>query len=128
MARVTIEDCLERGYNKFMLVHLVSKRVIQLRKGKEPLISASNREIVTALREIAANEIGLRTINDVSEANSEIEYNASAGTKLEADSQKESGMESEASTSDSLGKEAEIPENDVDLQPTENEDTTNTTQ
>ena len=127
MARVTIEDCLEIGYNKFMLVHLAAKRVIQLRKGKEPLISASNREIVTALREIAARKIGMRTINDVSEANPEIEYSASAGTKLEIESQKESGMESEAATSDSLGKEAEVLENNGDPQPAENEDTPDTT-
>jgi DNA-directed RNA polymerase subunit omega len=126
MARVTIEDCLERGYNKFMLVHLAAKRVIQLRKGKEPLISASNKEIVTALREIAASKIGMRTINDVPEANSEIEYSASAGTELETVSEKESGMESEASTSDSYGKDAEISENEVNPQPVENEDTTDT--
>jgi DNA-directed RNA polymerase omega subunit len=31
MARVTIEDSLKKGYNKFMIVHLAAKRVIQLK-------------------------------------------------------------------------------------------------
>jgi DNA-directed RNA polymerase subunit omega len=127
MARVTIEDCLERGYNKFMLVHLAAKRVIQLRKGKEPLTSTSNREIVTALREVAAKKIGMRTINDVLKANSEIEYNASSGTESEAESQKENGMEFEAITSDSLRREAEIQDDNENPQPSENEDTPDTT-
>lgn len=60
MARITIEDCLKTGYNKFELVHLAVKRVIQFRKGKKPLLTTTNREIVTALREIAAGKIKMR--------------------------------------------------------------------
>jgi DNA-directed RNA polymerase subunit omega len=63
MARITIEDCLKAGYNKFSLVHLATKRVLQLRKGKEPLISASNKEVVIALREIAAGKVRVREDN-----------------------------------------------------------------
>ncbi len=63
MARITIEDCLKAGYNKFGLVHLATKRVFQLRKGKEPLISASNKEVVIALREIAAGKVRVREDN-----------------------------------------------------------------
>jgi len=63
MARITIEDCLKAGYNKFNLVHLATKRVFQLRKGKEPLISASNKEVVIALREIAAGKVRVREDN-----------------------------------------------------------------
>jgi len=47
MARITIEDCLKTGYNKFMIVHLAVKRVSQFRKGKEPLLTTTNKEIVT---------------------------------------------------------------------------------
>jgi DNA-directed RNA polymerase subunit omega len=39
--------------NRFELVHLASKRAKQLIKGSKPLTKSSNREIVTALREIA---------------------------------------------------------------------------
>jgi DNA-directed RNA polymerase subunit omega len=61
MARVTIEDNLKKGYNKFILVHLAAKRVIQLKKGKEPLVECDNREIVTALREIEENKVKVRS-------------------------------------------------------------------
>jgi len=55
MARVTVEDCLEKVDNRFLLVMLASKRVKQLYKGAHPLIDPkNNRLVVTALREIAA--------------------------------------------------------------------------
>ena len=69
MARITIEDCLKTGYKKFMLVHLAAKRVIQFRKGKEPLLTTTNREIVTALREIAAGKITMRENSNLIEDN-----------------------------------------------------------
>ncbi len=59
MARVTVEDCLEKVENRFQLVILAAKRVKQLYKGAHPLIeSKNNRQVVTALREIAAGKIG----------------------------------------------------------------------
>jgi len=67
MARITIEDCLKFGYNKFTLVHLTAKRVIQLRKGKEPLIDTSNKEIVTALREIEAGKVRIKESDNLLE-------------------------------------------------------------
>lgn len=58
MARVTVEDCLEKVDNRFMLVMMAAKRVKQLYKGARPLIeSRNNRQVVTALREIAAGKI-----------------------------------------------------------------------
>lgn len=54
MARVTIEDCLQRVDNMYELVHLATKRTRQLYKGADPLVKSKNRLIVTALREIAA--------------------------------------------------------------------------
>ncbi len=60
MARVTIEDCLEQVDNRFALVHLAAKRVRQLNKGAPVLLDerVKNKEIVVALREIAAGKIG----------------------------------------------------------------------
>lgn len=57
MARITVEDCLEKVPNRFELVMLASKRAKQLFKGAKPLLETDNREIVTALREIAAGKI-----------------------------------------------------------------------
>jgi len=57
MARITIEDCLEKVENRYELVHLTTKRVKQLKEGASPLVHSKNKEIVTALREIAAGKI-----------------------------------------------------------------------
>ena len=57
MARITIEDCLEKVENRYELVHLTVKRVKQFKDGAEPLIKSKNKAIVTALREIAAGKV-----------------------------------------------------------------------
>lgn len=58
MARITVEDCLERVENRFSLVLVAAERTKQLVKGREPLIQNDddNKEVVTALREIAAGK------------------------------------------------------------------------
>ncbi len=48
---------MEHVENRFELVHLAAKRTKQLVKGARPLIKSSNKEVVTALREIAAGEV-----------------------------------------------------------------------
>lgn len=58
MARVTIEDCLKNVDNRFSLVHLAAKRVRQVREGADLLVKSSkNEDVVTVLREIAANRV-----------------------------------------------------------------------
>jgi len=57
MSRITVEDCLQRVTNRFELVMLASKRARRLFKGAKPLIDSDNREVVVALREIAAGKV-----------------------------------------------------------------------
>lgn len=57
MARITVEDCQERVDNRFLLVQMAIKRVRQYREGYEALLDTSNKEVVTALREIAAGKV-----------------------------------------------------------------------
>ena len=57
MARVTVEDCLEREENRFALVVLAATRTRQLMKGGTPLIHSKNKAAVTALREIATGRV-----------------------------------------------------------------------
>ena len=57
MARVTIEDCLDKISNRFTLVILVAKRLRQLLKGDQPLVTADNKQVVIALREVAAGKL-----------------------------------------------------------------------
>lgn len=58
MARITVEDCLEIVPNRFSLVLVAAERSKQLLKGGGPLIDNQddNKEVVTALREIAAGK------------------------------------------------------------------------
>ena len=57
MARVTVEDCLEREENRFALVVLAAQRTRQLMKGATPLVHSKNKSAVTALREIASAKV-----------------------------------------------------------------------
>lgn len=58
MARVTVEDCLEKLSNRFSLVHLVSKRAKQLMRGAHAVVThKDNKSIVTSLREVAAGKV-----------------------------------------------------------------------
>ncbi|MEZ4371558.1 MAG: DNA-directed RNA polymerase subunit omega [Polyangiaceae bacterium] len=57
MARVTVEDCLEKEENRFALVVLAANRARQLMKGADPLVRARNRDAVNSLREIAAGKV-----------------------------------------------------------------------
>jgi len=57
MARITVEDCLDNVSSRFELVLLASKRARQLLKGAKPLVDSDNRDIVIALREIAAAKV-----------------------------------------------------------------------
>lgn len=58
MARITVEDSLKVAKNRFALVVLTAKRTRQLLKGSKPLTDIkNNREIVAALREIAAEKV-----------------------------------------------------------------------
>ncbi len=57
MARVTVEDCLEREENRFALVVLAAIRCRQLIKGAGALVHSKNKAAVTALREIAAGKV-----------------------------------------------------------------------
>lgn len=68
MARVTIEDCLKNVDNRFTLVHLAAKRVRQIREGADLLVKSSrNGDVVSVLREIAANRIVVKKKKDKDE-------------------------------------------------------------
>ena len=58
MARITIEDCLRKVENRFLLVNMVARRVRQIREGSDYLVSSpKNEDIVVSLREVAAGKV-----------------------------------------------------------------------
>ena len=60
MARITVEDCLEKIPNRFELVLLAARRAKQLLKGARPLVEADNKEVVAALREVADGKVTMQ--------------------------------------------------------------------
>jgi len=58
VARITIEDCLRKVDNRFLLVNMVARRVRQIREGSDYLVSSpKNEDIVVSLREVAAGKV-----------------------------------------------------------------------
>ncbi len=65
MARITVEDCLEKVPNRFQLVLAATYRARMLSQGHAPKIESKNKPGVTALREVAAGEVGLEMLRRV---------------------------------------------------------------
>jgi DNA-directed RNA polymerase subunit omega len=57
VARITVEDCLEKVTNRFALIVLAAERARQLAHGANPRVVSHNKAAVTALREIAAGRV-----------------------------------------------------------------------
>lgn len=74
MARVTVEDCLDKVHNRFALVVLVAKRAKQILKGSESTVSGrNNKYIVNALREVAAGNVRFEMLEEIDSAATQIE-------------------------------------------------------
>jgi DNA-directed RNA polymerase subunit omega len=65
MARITVEDCLEKIPNRFQLVLAATYRARMLTQGHAPKIDSRNKPGVTALREIADGQVGLEMLRKV---------------------------------------------------------------
>ena len=66
MARMTVDDCLEKIPNRFQLTLVAAYRARQLVNGSEPLVTnygSKDKPTVLALREIAAGKVGLEVLN-----------------------------------------------------------------
>ena len=68
MARVTVEDCLDKVDNRFQLVLVATKRARQLAKGAEPFVEWENdKPTVVALREIAEDFVTPAILDEIPE-------------------------------------------------------------
>ena len=64
MARITIEDCLERIPNRFELTLAATQRARQISAGSTPMIEADrDKPTVIALREVAAGKVGIEMLH-----------------------------------------------------------------
>ena len=58
MARVTVEDCIDKVLNRFELVMVASQRARKIGSGAAPTVDRDNdKNPVVALREIAAGHV-----------------------------------------------------------------------
>ena len=65
MARITVEDCLEKVENQYDLVLLAKERTSQLNSGAEMLVEADNdKNTVIALREIGDGKITVEELKN----------------------------------------------------------------
>jgi len=65
MARITVEDCLEKIPNRFALTLAATYRARELAQGHEARIESRNKPTVTALREVAQGLTGLEMLRKV---------------------------------------------------------------
>ena len=87
MARITVEDCLEKEQNRFSLVQLASKRTKQILTGAKPLVDVrrGNKAVVNSLREIAAGLVRFKTEEDLAREREEEEKRLQAELALAAE-------------------------------------------
>tara|TARA_B100000029_G_scaffold464385_1_gene498314 strand:+ start:1202 stop:1657 length:456 start_codon:yes stop_codon:yes gene_type:complete len=65
MARITVEDCLEKISNQYDLVLLAKERTSQLNAGENSLVPKDNdKNTVVSLREIGEGKITIKSLED----------------------------------------------------------------
>ena len=74
MARITVEDCVEKIGNRFELVLVATKRARHIARGAAPLLEEENdKATVIALREIAEGLVDQSVLDEELEVVSEDE-------------------------------------------------------
>ncbi len=116
MARITVEDCLEKVSNRFQLVLIATKRARQLDNGRAPLVEPDNdKSTVIALREIAEGLID-ESILDQSDdlvGTAELDFSQALGDGQplqvnadDMDAQDDSDQQDDQGQPDSLSEDA----------------------
>ena len=83
MARITVEDCLDKINNRFEMVLTATKRARQISHGADPLVEEENdKPTVIALREISEGLVNPESV-DVIQA--EIEAAEAFDSRIEDD-------------------------------------------
>ncbi len=124
MARITVEDCIDKFPSRFELVLVASNRARKLYSGEKPTVEIDNdKNTVIALREIADETFTVEQLkNDLIE-----EYQTNTFSEDEDLNEiEDKSDESQTETNDSVTNETE-QEDDI-IVDTSSEDTTNETQ
>jgi DNA-directed RNA polymerase subunit omega len=119
MARVTIEDCLDKVDNRFQLVLVATKRARQLANGVQPLVPWENdKPTIVALREIADGLVGPsileETVHSVFEDDEEEAVSAAAE---ETASPEAAVAVTDTESPEAAASEATAPDAEPDIPP-----------
>ncbi len=69
MARITVEDCLDKIDNRFDMTLIASERARQIAMGADPLVPTDNdKPTVIALREISKGMMNREVLNEINSA------------------------------------------------------------
>ena len=115
MARITVEDCIDKFPSRFELVLVASNRARKLYSGEQPTVEIDNdKNTVIALREIAEETITTDQLkNDLIEEYQTNTFNEDEDINEIEDSSDNSKVETNDLVTDN------DQENDEDLNPTE---------
>ena len=132
MARITVEDCIDKFESRFELVLVASNRARKLHSGEEPTVEKDNdKNTVIALRELADETISAdkfkqslieeyQSVSPIDEeelaleqSDHNIDEDVSAETKSEDQIEND---ESEVSSEDITGANDDILESDAEIE------------
>ena len=65
MARITVEDCIDKVEGPYDLVLIAKERAVQLNSGEQPKVDPENdKNTVIALKEIAENKVSVKELKE----------------------------------------------------------------
>ena len=65
MARITVEDCIDKVEGPYDLVLIAKERAVQLNSGEQPKVDSENdKNTVIALKEIAENKVSVDELKE----------------------------------------------------------------
>jgi len=115
MARVTVEDCLDKVDNRFQLVLVATKRARQLANGVQPLVPWENdKPTIVALREIAEGLVGPGILEETIHSVFEEDEEEVAGS---AAAEEATSPEATATAAEAAAPEAATPDAEDDTAP-----------
>jgi len=88
MARITVEDCIDKTDGPYDLVLIAKERAVQLNSGEQPYVDPENdKNTVIALKEIAENKISVDELREsaINKLRKHVEQDMEISEQIEAE-------------------------------------------
>ena len=138
MARITVEDCIDKFESRFELVLVASNRARKLHSGETPTVEKDNdKPTVIALREIANESLTIESLKDklieeyqtvspLDEEEISLDYAGSGAEDKDDITENEVQLNDQNEESNILNEDKSNEDEVDNILITENEETTNT--